>query len=213
MEIGIPFSDPIADGPTIQQAMKDALSRGTTPQDTLKVIKAIRLKSQVPIVLFSYANPLLAAGNDFLESIKEAGCNGILIIDLPIKDPLGISLACQRANLEQIIVVSPSTSLERMQSFSLLNSGFVYYACRKGVTGARKNLPEDLPNKMTQLRKVFSIPIAVGFGISNHSHASDVLKIANGFVVGSAFVQAIDKGASTEELTQLAKKINPRSSQ
>lgn len=210
LEIGVPFSDPIADGPVIQQAMGDALSRGTCPQDALKVAQAIRLKSQVPMILFSYANPLLSAGPAFLFSLKEAGFDGVLIIDLPLEDPLGLSAGCTAAGLERIIVVSPSTPLERMSTYLSSASGFIYYACRKGVTGARQGLPADLSEKVSILKKCVSLPVAVGFGISERLSAAEVLEVADGFVVGSAFVQALEKGASVKELIALAESIDPR---
>jgi len=212
LEIGIPFSDPIADGPVIQQAMEDALARGTTPSQVLEAIALIRNEVDTPIVLFSYGNPVLAAGSHYLHEAKEAGCDGILLIDMPIDDHLGMSLASQQANLSQVSVVSPSTPVERLGKLTTENTGFVYYACRKGVTGVQKGLPTEFHSKMSSLKQCLSRPVVAGFGIADKDSAEQVLQQADGFVVGSAFVQAVHRGASPQELSRLARDIDPRRS-
>jgi tryptophan synthase alpha chain len=204
LEIGIPFSDPIADGPVIQEASSKALLRGMTPRKVLEIVRKIRQKTSVPILLFTYLNPLLSAGDSYLEEAFLAGVTGILVVDLPFESSEEHLKKCRKIGLDTVFVIAPSTSDERMEKIAKASTGFIYYACRKGTTGVRTGLPEDLERNIARLRKVSSLPIAVGFGIGSREDAESVLKVADAVVVGSKFVRAVLDGATPHDLTQVA---------
>ena len=189
LEIGIPYSDPTVDGPIIQAAMERALQKGTTPETALELVKELRKESEVPIVLFTYFNPIQRDLKRFLIRAKEAGADGILIVDLPLEEGALYRAYCTEIGLSPIFVIAPSTPPERIAQIGNVAEGFIYYACRKGTTGARLGLPEDLPQKIAEIRSHTDLPIAVGFGIADRKTGEEILKIADGFVVGSHFVQ------------------------
>lgn len=203
LEIGIPFSDPIADGPVIQAAMQRSLECGTTPKDLFPFLRALRKETDIPVVIFSYANPILALGESFLIKAKEAGANAILIIDMPYEH---IPQSC----LDPIFVVSPSTSDSRLKEIAKRGKGFIYYACQKGTTGMRHHLPEHVPSNIARIRQFTALPIALGFGISSKEMAKEALQYADAFVVGSYFVEAMGRKASIEELKKITTHIDPR---
>ena len=203
LEIGIPFSDPLADGPVIQKAMQRALEAGTTLQQVLTLTAEIRKETEVPIVLFTYYNPIQRNLKEFLSQAKQAGADGILVVDLPLEESADYQHFCRAFELDPIFVIAPSTLPERIRAICNAGSGFIYYACQKGTTGARKNLPEDLADKIAQIRTHTEMPIAVGFGISSKETADAVLKIADGFVVGSHFVEGGGFAPSTRGLRPL----------
>jgi len=189
LEIGIPFSDPVADGPVIQKAMVRSLRAGTTPKKVLQLVAELRKETEVAIVLFTYFNPIQRDLKGFLAQAKKAGADGVLVVDLPLEESAPYQLLCKDFGLSPIFVIAPSTPPERIRAISDAAKGFIYYACRKGTTGARSSLPEDLSEKIAQIRTHTDLPIAVGFGISSRETANAVLKIADGFVVGSHFVE------------------------
>lgn len=189
LEIGIPFSDPVADGPVIQRAMERALLAGTTPEAVLHLVRELRLETNVALLLFTYFNPIQRDLEGFLHQAKESGADGVLIVDLPLEESSSYRRLCKLFGLSPIFVISPSTPPERIQAISAASEGFIYYACRKGTTGARTSLPEDLEQKVAQIRAHTHLPVAVGFGISNRETADAVLNIADGVVVGSHFVE------------------------
>lgn len=205
LEIGIPFSDPVADGPVIQKAMQRSLEQGTTPDDVLELIRRIRKKSSIPLVLFSYYNPILQGGKEFLLKAKEAGAQGVLIVDLSIEERKK-----ELEVLDQIWIISSTTSEERMEKILPLCRGFIYYASQKGTTGARSGFPEGFGAKIKEIKKRSSLPVVAGFGIASRESAQEALRYADGFVVGSLFVAAMGRKASPEELTQLAQSVDPR---
>jgi tryptophan synthase alpha chain len=188
IEIGVPFSDPIADGPVIQDSSQKALAAGMTLERTLGLIA--RASLNVPVVLFTYLNPLLAAGGDVLTRASAAGVDGILLTDLPVgADPerekwLGDS------ELAFVRLVAPTTPVERMREIALNGSGFVYLISRLGVTGAQASLATDLRETSDRLRSATNLPICVGFGISNGEQARAAASAADGVVVGSALIKA-----------------------
>ncbi len=206
LEIGLPFSDPVADGPIIQKAMERSLKNGTKTQDLIPFIKAFREKSQVPIVVFSYYNPILAAGKRFLDEAHAAGANGILIVDLPFEE-------IPQSALDPILIVSASTSQERLEKIVQKGRGFIYYVCQKGTTGMRGQLPLGSSSAISRIKQATRLPVAIGFGISNKETAEQAFEFADGVVVGSYFVEAMGRKASTEELKQLVKNIDPRRTQ
>jgi tryptophan synthase alpha chain len=204
LEIGLPFSDPIADGPVIQQAMERSLQGGTKAADLIPFLHAFRKHSDVPLIIFSYYNPILALGKTFLETAAHAGANGILIVDATF-DLLPPS------PLDPILIVSPSTPKERVEKIAQAGKGFIYYVCQKGTTGMRSGLPEHTAENIARIKEVSSLPIAIGFGIHQRQTAAQALSLAGGFIVGSYFVDAMSRKVSPEELMKLAQQIDPRS--
>jgi tryptophan synthase alpha chain len=208
LEIGIPFSDPIADGPVIQRASARSLMHATTLTDVLWLIEQIRLRSDIPLILFSYLNPVLAGlKSDFLHKAKCAGVDGLLLVDCPLEESQMISVECTKQHLDLIYVITPATSLARVAEINRHAHGFLYYACRKGTTGVRDALPQDFQQQMSAIKAIVDLPVVVGFGISNHEMASAVLNHADGVVVGSLFVKALESGTSYAEMSRLARSL------
>lgn len=203
IEVGVPFSDPIADGPVIQASSQLALSRGMTLERTLELVSKANVS--VPIVLFTYLNPLMAAGDDVLSRARDAGVDGVLVTDLPVgADPereawLGTS------DLAFIRLVAPTTPTERMREIALNGSGFIYLISRLGVTGESAAVSADLPGTAARLREASGLPICVGFGVSQPDQARAAAKVADGVVVGSALVKAA--GNSIPEALTLARSL------
>lgn len=204
LEIGIPFSDPIADGPVIQEATEKALKNGMTPHKVLDIVRELRKTTDVEIILFTYFNPILSAGDDYLVKAKSAGVNGILVVDLPVEYANEI----HAAGLKLVQVVSASTPKERIPKICKASTGFIYYACRKGTTGVKSDLPDDLEARVKLIKSYTNLPVAVGFGISSKQMADKVLEYADAFVIGSFFVKAILDGITPNELTALAQSVN-----
>lgn len=210
IEIGVPFSDPIADGPTIQRAMQRALKEGTTLKETLLMIKELREKSDASFVLFSYYNPIYALGDEFFHLVKESGVDGVIVVDLNLDEAAEFEKALKKDEISLIYIATVSTTPSRAREIAKHTTSFIYYACQKGTTGLKASLPEGFKEKLQELKSASKYPVAVGFGISSKKMASDVLEYADGFVVGSYFVDAIEKGKSPQELAKLAKEIDPR---
>ena len=194
VEVGVPFSDPMADGPVIQASSQRALEQGMTLDRSLELVAAAKLT--IPVVLFSYLNPLLAAGRDVLQRAADAGVHGVLVTDLPLgADPERESWLGD-SPLAFIRLVAPTTPAARMADIARHGSGFVYLISRMGVTGARSDLPPDLPATVERLRGATDLPICVGFGISRPDQAAAVARLADGVVVGSAIVRAAGEGVN-----------------
>lgn len=214
LEIGLPFSDPIADGPVIQKAHERSLTEGTTSVKILEIAKRLRQVSDIPLVLFSYYNPILQQGNQYLHQLKSVGFDAVLIVDLAVPlypgDPEPFFKALLDAKLLPILLATPSTDEERLLQISKIAKGFLYYISQKGTTGVRNRLADDFFLQMTRMRQYFQIPIVAGFGIADRACAESALKYADGFVVGSAFVKKIEEKISLRELTQFAQSIDPR---
>ena len=192
LEVGVPFSDPMADGPVIQESSRVALEHGVTFERTLAMIAEARLT--IPVVLFSYLNPILAAGTDALERAASAGAHGILITDLPVGADPALEARIAAGPLAFVRLVAPTTPTARMAEIARHGSGFVYLISRLGVTGARDELPPDLAGTVERLRTAARLPICVGFGISTPEQARAVATLAEGVVVGSAVVRAASQG-------------------
>jgi tryptophan synthase alpha chain len=203
VEVGVPFSDPLADGPVIQASSQQALSLGMSYDRVLELISKARPK--IPIVLFSYLNPVLAAGPDALSKARAAGAAGILITDLPVGADAAREKWLGESGLDFVRLVAPTTPTERMVEIARHGSGFVYLISRLGVTGARAELPADLPATIDRLRTATTLPICVGFGISRPEHAAAIGPRADGVVVGSALVAAA--GRSTADALGLVTKL------
>ena len=188
----MPFSDPLADGPVIQGSSQRALDQGMTLAGTLELIADARCP--VPIVLFSYLNPIIAAGPDVLERAAKAGAQGILITDLPVGADPAREAWLGAGPLEFVRLVAPTTPSERMAEIVRHGRGFVYLISRLGVTGMQEQVASDLPRSLAELRMVCELPICVGFGISTPAQAREVGALADGVVVGSALVNAAETG-------------------
>lgn len=211
LEVGVPFSDPIADGPVIQRATERSLARGTTVFDVLRLVEKIKNHCDVPIVLFSYYNPILSASDKSLfKQARSMGVDGMLIVDLPLEEAEDYREQCLQAEIDPIFIISPMSSKQRIIDTDHNGRGFLYYACRKGTTGTRQGLPDDFASKLTEIKELVDKPVVAGFGISNRETASKVLEYADGFVIGSAFVQAIENGASPDQLQAMAEQLDPR---
>ena len=199
IELGVPFSDPMADGPIIQASSQRALDQGMTLQRTLDLIRDARLST--PVVLFTYLNPLLAAGPDVLDRAAAAGAHGVLVTDLPVGADPAREEWLGSGPLAFVRLVAPTTPLDRMREIASHGSGFVYLISRRGVTGVRSDVPVELPDTIARLRQATTLPVCVGFGISTPDQATAVGRLADGIVVGSAIVQAA--GSSVDAAVDL----------
>jgi tryptophan synthase alpha chain len=211
VELGIPFSDPLADGIVNQLASQRALNAGATVRGVLDCVRHIRATSTVPIVLYSYLNPILQFGfNKFHREAEAAGIDGLLILDLPPEEDVGVEFASSESDIGRdadatkvlhIRLIAPTTPAERMQTIVKRAKGFLYYVSREGVTGLRETVASSLDEKIAQLRKFSDLPIAVGFGVSNAEQAREVARHADAVVVGSAIVDLIAKHGNRSDLT------------
>ena len=192
LAIGVPFSDPMADGPIIQASSQQALAAGMTFGRVLELVSRARLK--IPTVLFTYLNPLLAAGRDALARAADAGFHGVLVTDLPVGADATLEQWLGEGPLAFIRLVAPTTPPARMSEIAQHGSGFVYLISRLGVTGVRDQLPTELPETVGRLRRATDLPICVGFGVSRPEQARAVATLADGVVVGSAIVRAAGEG-------------------
>lgn len=194
IELGVPFSDPLADGPVIQLSSQIAIEQGMNFDGALDLVRHAGLT--IPVVLFSYLNPVLNAGADALQRAAEAGVAGILITDLPVGADPEREAWLGESPLDYVRLVAPTTPTTRMAEIGRNGSGFVYLISRLGVTGAKDTLAADLPETIARLRSVTSLPICVGFGISTPQQAAEVASMADGVVVGSALVKAAESSVS-----------------
>lgn len=199
IELGVPFSDPLADGPTIQRASERALKAGTTLAGVLDLVLRIRQSSQVPLVLFSYYNPILQMGLEkFAAAAAQAGADGVLATDLTPEEADDYRRILHAHNLDTIFLAAPTSSDERLQKISAATSGFLYIISRTGVTGAKDSLPDELPALLRRAHQFTNLPIAVGFGISLPGHVSVLGGLADAAVVGSALVAEIEHASSPD---------------
>jgi tryptophan synthase alpha chain len=199
IELGVPFSDPLADGPTIQRASERALKSGTTLSGVLDLVRRIRLTSQVPLVLFSYYNPILQMGLEkFANAASSSGADGVLATDLTPEESEEYRRILAAHHLDTIFLGAPTSTDERLAKIAACSSGFLYLISRTGVTGAKDALPDDLPALLRRAHSVTQLPIAVGFGISLPVHVSVLGGLADAAVVGSALVSEIEKAQSVE---------------
>ncbi len=198
LEVGVPFSDPLADGPVIQRATERALASGTTLAAVLDMIRRSRADLHAPIVLFSYANPILRLGAErFAELARDAGVDGVLVLDLPIEEADQFRALLASRGIDTILLLSPTTTDDRLRRAGSLGSGFLYAISRLGVTGARDDLADGAEEMVRRIRAVSPLPIALGFGISKPEQVREVGRWADAAVVGSALVSVIaDAGAS-----------------
>lgn len=208
IEIGVPFSDPLADGPTIQKAAQRSLEQGTTPDDVFQLVESIREDSEIPLVLMTYYNPVFRYGEErFVEAAAEAGADGVLVVDLPPEEGLGFYETVQESKLDTVLLATPTTEPSRVQELSELSSGFLYYVSVTGVTGVRSGYNENLAEQIRDVAHNSVVPTVMGFGISNVESIRDYLDPIQGIVVGSALVELIednldDRGAMLEAIRE-----------
>jgi tryptophan synthase alpha chain len=214
IELGIPFSDPIADGPTIQGANDRALGSGTTPETVLGIIERIRSTTDAPLVVLTYFNIVFKRGIDnFVKSFAEVGADGIIVPDLPIEEANELLKATKRHGIDLVFLVAPTTTPKRLKRICAASSGFIYLVSLLGVTGVREKLSDSVRPLIADIRKISQVPIAVGFGISKPEHVAEIMRCGgDGAIVGSAFVDLIAKYRGNErrmlkELDALGKSL------
>jgi len=207
IELGIPYSDPLADGPIIQLSAARALKSGTSLVQVLDLLKTLKGKLNIPVILFTYFNPLLSYGfKNFCEIASEVGAAGLIIPDLPLEETMQFSQIANDFNLDLILLIAPTTPIERMKMISKRTRGFSYLVSVTGVTGERNNLENRVENLIGQLKEISSNPVAVGFGISSPEHIIKVRKWgADGVIVGSAFVKRISDSKDSLIVNEVSK--------
>ncbi len=202
IELGMPFSDPMADGPTIQRASKRALNGGMTLEKTLVMAKSLREKHpETPIILMGYYNPIYRYGNQaFLDRAKEAGVDGLIIVDLPPEEDNELAINALEQGVHFIRLVTPTSTPERIEKILLRASGFIYYVSMTGITGTKDIEINGIKDRLDQIRAQSALPIVVGFGIKQPEQAAAIAKIADGVVVGSALVAALETGITADDI-------------
>lgn len=203
LELGVPFSDPLADGATIQAAAGRAIAAGATVPGILDLVRTIRRSSEIPIVLFAYLNPLYVYGFEkFQADAAAAGADGLLLLDLPPSEALHNQELRSSQHLKAIRLIAPTTPTERLSGITSAAEGFIYYVSREGVTGEQTNLSGDIASRVAAIRSLTTVPVAVGFGISTPDQAATVAGLADGVVVGSAIVRRIGEIGDSPDLPQ-----------
>jgi len=201
VELGVPFSDPLADGPVIQRATQRALRAGVTLPRVLELVRELRAETAVPLVLLTYYNPLLAFGlKAFCLTAVECGIDGVIVADLPPEESEPLRVLAEPAGLDLIHLVAPTSTPDRMRTIARVSRGFLYMVSLTGVTGARAELSVELSHHLRTLRGVTTKPICVGFGISTPAQAEAVGRVADGVIVGSAIVELIERHAGSREV-------------
>jgi len=197
IEVGIPFSDPIADGPVVQEAFTAALAKGLKLKEVLKTVREARSSVSIPLVsMVSYSIVFRYGAEKYFADAREAGFDGLILPDLPPPEAESICEKARKAGLDTILLVAPTTSHERRKEIAGLCSGFIYYLSVTGITGERQKMPEDLAEQLRQLKQITQTPICVGFGISRREHVAQLEGLADGAIVGSAVVRRIkEQGA------------------
>lgn len=202
IELGIPFSDPVADGKIIQKASETALANGMTPLKVLDVIRVVRNSNiSIPILIMTYYNILISQGDNYLKQLKELGVYGIVVPDVPFEESKPLVEICKKYGLTYIYIVAPNCSEERLKKIVSIANGFIYSVSSFGVTGAKNNLPEEATTIIKKLKKLTKIPIVVGFGISKKEHVQKLKSAgADGFIVGSKIIELYSNGNSLKEV-------------
>jgi tryptophan synthase alpha chain len=214
IELGVPFSDPVADGPVIQRASERALRHGTTLSDVLKLAREVRAQRRdAGLIIFSYLNPILRFGLErFCDAAEDAGVDGALVTDLPVEEAQEYLAHMRRRKLATVFLAAPTSTDERLRRIAAVCTGFVYAVSRTGVTGTRQELASDARQLAGRLRRFTKLPIAVGFGISSAEHVAEVAQFADAAVVGSAIVQAVEEaapqGRAPQAVAELVRKLS-----
>ena len=197
IELGVPFSDPLADGPTIQHSTQVALEQGMTVARCLELVRAIRARGvRQPLLLMGYINPILSYGaQKYVGAAREAGADGLIIPDLPLEEASAVEAACQASGQALVYLAAPTSTPARLAALAQHTSGFLYLVSLTGVTGARQSLAGDLADFAARARAVAKVPLAIGFGISRPDQAAAVAQLADGVIIGSALIQAAGNSA------------------
>jgi tryptophan synthase alpha chain len=205
VELGIPHSDPIAEGPTIQASTARALRHNTRLDEILDLTRRVREVSEVPLILMGYLNNVLSYGEEQLvQTCAEAGVDGLIVADVPYEEAQSLQRECERTGVHRILLVAPTSTPERVVRIASRSRGFVYCVSVTGVTGARSELPPDLAWLVGRIQRVTSTPIAVGFGVSTPDQAAEVARLADGVIVGSALVSRLGQASTADEAIQSA---------
>jgi len=208
VELGIPFSDPLADGTTIQKASYQALKQGVTPELCLEVASKLRTKTDMPLVFMTYFNPVLSYGlNAFCRDCAEAGISGLIIPDLPPEEGTGLESASLKHGLDLIYLLAPTSTGERIDIVATRSRGFIYLVSMTGVTGSRDKLPRGLESFVSRVRQRTSLPLCVGFGISNAAQARRVAKVADGVIVGSRLIQLLEEDDAPSKVRSFVRSL------
>lgn len=201
IELGIPFSDPLADGPTIQSSSHESIQNGTTPDAVFKCIRKIRKKSDIPLIVFSYTNMVLAYGTDkFMQSLCGAGADGLLMPDLPVEEAQEFKNIARKYGLRMIFLISPLTSPERMKMIEKFSDDFVYCVSVTGVTGERQKLFKNIKPYLKKVGSTLSKPVMVGFGIGNGEDAGKIAAMSDGVIVGSALIKIMQESKNSRSM-------------
>lgn len=204
IELGVPFSDPLADGPTIQAASQRALANGIRLEDIIDFVAKIRKKTRIPLVLMSYYNPIYQYGlKRTARKASQAGIDGFVIPDLPPEEAAEWKMEAENAGLDSIFLLAPTSDSQRIQKVVGLSSGFLYYVSVTGITGARTELPADLLDKLKAVKQASPVPVAVGFGISTAEQVAMLSPHADGIIVGSAIVSLIARHEEDPQMVQI----------
>ncbi|TBR19410.1 tryptophan synthase subunit alpha [bacterium] len=203
IELGVPFSDPLADGPIIQLSSAFALEKKTNLDGILRAVRNIRKITQVPICLMSYYNPIFCFGEErFVKNAKACGVDGVIVPDLPPEEAKALIRYSRKYKLDTIFFVSPTSSLNRVKLVSKASKGFIYYVSLTGVTGPRQRLPEDLKKNIKLIKKYSKVPVCAGFGISSASQVREIQRIADGAIVGSAVISKIKDNFNKKDMVK-----------
>ena len=208
IELGIPFSDPLADGATIQRASYQALRQGVTPKQCLDIARELRQRVRIPLVFMTYYNPVFRFGlEEFCSKCAEAGVDGLIIPDLPPEEGEELEQSAQRHELDLIYLLTPTSTEQRIDLVASKASGFIYLVSLTGVTGTRDKLPEELESFVSKVRERTQKPLCVGFGVSTPEQARRVAKVADGVIVGSRIIQLIEEDKSLENVCSFVKAL------
>lgn len=208
IELGVPFSDPMADGPTIQLASERALAAGTTLEGILALVRKARAVTRIPIVLMGYYNPILQYGTDrFARDAAAAGVDGVLLVDLPPEEAEGFRKTADAAGITTIFLLTPTSDDSRLKRVFSMGSGFLYYVSVTGVTGARQQVEVSVADRVSAIRKRTKLPVVVGFGVSTPEQAGEIAACADGVVVGSALVKLFEQHKGAELEKRLAESV------
>lgn len=208
VELGVPFSDPLADGPTIQAASQRALLKGTTIPKIFDAVRTIRTFSEIPIALMTYYNPVFHFGEEhFIRTAKASGVDGVIIPDLPPEEAKTLMSVSRRTGISTVFFLSPTTTDERVKKIVKASTGFIYYVSLTGVTGTQQGLPKDIIAKIKNVKRATIKPICVGFGVSTAEQIKTIGRVADGVIVGSVIIQEIEKHKDSAALAPLISKF------
>ncbi|MDD5449547.1 MAG: tryptophan synthase subunit alpha [Candidatus Omnitrophica bacterium] len=212
VELGIPFSDPLADGPTIQAASQEALKNNVNLPKIFKMVKMARRVTDIPIVFMTYYNPVLKYGQkQFLRDCVKSGVDGLIIPDLPMEESRDLKPAARKSKIALIFLAAPTSTRERLKNISRDSRGFIYYVSLTGVTGARQKLPMEVASKVKLIKSMTRKPVCVGFGVSSPQQAEQIANVADGVIIGSAVIKVIErnlnKGGLTDKVGKFVKQL------